>query len=202
MRPFASLLLVAALLSAALAPASAQAQVPAPRTAAQIVLARELDSLRAAPVNAHVVARLRQIDDSLARVEAALERRAAELRARLYGDAPSATHMRPASPLARAASAALVPLGYLAGRRDRDPGGYLDAFQFSLDKQAHAASSALIGALLVPRVGARWAVGACALTGAAFEVGQAHDGGRASVQDATYNAAGCFAGALLARLLR
>lgn len=180
------------------APAHAQA----PHDSIRTPLQRELDSLTAAPASVPVVARLRQIDDSLATVERRLEQRVNAIRAGLRAPAVaplpvlSAAH----SAAGRRLALGLVPLAFIAGSADRDPGGYVDSYRLQSDKAAHAALSAVIAQSLAPRVGTRWAAGSCVAAGLAYELGQRRAGGYASRFDAAYDAGGCVAGLALHRL--
>ena len=93
------------------------------------------------------------------------------------------------------------PLGYLAGRLQHDPGGYADSWRFVHDKQAHFASSVVVGAVTGAVVGNAWGFTACVAAGAALELGQSYGGGYFSGRDLAYDAAGCAGGLLVKELV-
>lgn len=102
---------------------------------------------------------------------------------------------------ARSLAAAAVPLAYAAGRLQHDPGGYVDSWRFIHDKQAHFASSVVLGAVTGAAVGDAWGLTACVAAGAALELGQSSGGGYFSGRDLAYDAAGCAGGLVVRRAI-
>lgn len=189
-------------------PALVHAQAPAAAD-----LARTVDSIAAIPkdqLRARDIAQLRRISYQYDQLERQAIQRVSSLHRQLSEISPDGTSTastsRPAAAHSAAAGATLTlaasAAGFAGGRADRDAGGYADDFRPRVDKLAHGFGSTIAGRAFSDRVGPGWGVLSCAALGSALELGQSRDHGRASLQDATYDAGGCLVGSTWSWLAR